>query len=236
MLQAACQDVEAAPSTPRLAPPGHTYALVALMLAVAATGAFGGQTLQSTTAGAAPAALSAYAPLIVVNLGLAFYVCRVGLQRSILGALFSQGRYDARRALGDFVAAGALALLLVFAENGFATLLGAPESAAGHALLPVTGLEKLLWTFVAMLVGFSEELVYRGYLQRQLCMLSGQLPLAVIGQALLFGIAHGEQGGWAVARFALYSVALGWVAATRRSLIPTVMCHVAVDWYAALNG
>ncbi len=69
----------------------------------------------------------------------------------------------------------------------------------------------------------------------QLSALTGQVPLAIAVQALLFGIAHGEQGAWAVARFALYGLALGWVAATRRSLLPTMLCHAAIDVYAALS-
>ncbi len=235
MVQGACQTADTPPSTSEraqlLAPLWHTQVLVALMLAVAATATLTSQQAQET----ATAVGSGYVPLVVVNAGLALYVSRLGLRHRIFAALFSQGRYDTRRALGDLVCAGALVLLLLLAENGFQTLLGVPESTAAHALLSGTPAAKLAWLGVAVLVAFSEELVYRGYLQRQLGALSGQVSFGIVAQALLFGIAHGEQGPWAVARFAVYAVVLGWVATSRRSLLPGVLCHIAIDWYAALS-
>jgi uncharacterized protein len=237
MVQVACQRADAQPSTidraRLLAPLWHTQTLVALMLAVAVTGTVRGTEAQAIAA--APASWSAYVPLMIVNAGLSLYVVRVGLPRSIFGALFSQGSYDKRRLLGDLASAGVLAVLLLTAENGFQALLGVPASTAAHALLPATFGARLAWFWVAALVGLSEELVYRGYLQRQLGAMSGQVPFGIVVQAMLFGIAHGEQGPWAVARFALYAVVLGWVTTARRSLLPSVMCHIAIDWYAALS-
>ncbi len=238
MLQAACQDADALQLIPKplrlLAPLWHTQVLVGLMLLVAITGTVSGPAIQPA-ATTASLVWSVCVPLIVVNLGLAVYVCRVGLRSSVLAELLSEGRYDKRRLLGDLATAAGLALLLILAEGGFQRLLGVPESAASHALLPNTGFEKFSWLFGAGLIGFSEELVYRGYLQRQLAALSGHVPLGVVAQALLFGIAHGEQGAWAVARFAAYALGLGWVAVTRRSLWPTILCHAAIDGYAAFN-
>jgi hypothetical protein len=49
-------------------------------------------------------------------------------------------------------------------------------------------------------------------------------------------MAAGEQGAWAVGRFAIYALVLGWVAVTRKSLIPWVVCHVTVDCCAGLSG
>ncbi len=236
MLQGACQAVDTQPASsrgaPLLAPLWHTQALVALMLLVAATGTWV-SAHEQPVAPSAPAMWSVYLPLVTVNVGLSLYVCRLGLRRNIFALLFSRGRYDARRLLGDVGLAAALALLLLSAENGFQTLLGMPESTVAHALLPDTTSAKLAWFCVATLVGFSEELVYRGYLQRQLGALSGQVAFGIVAQALLFGIAHGEQGPWAVARFASYALVLGWVAAWRTSLVPSVLCHVALDCYAA---
>lgn len=236
-VQGACQT--AAPPISRelerghlLAPPWHTQALVALMLAVAAAGTAIGA---STTTATGQASWSDYAPLTIVNAALSIYVCRVGLPSNRFSAWFSHGRYDARRLLTDSALALALALLLISAENGLQARLGMPESTAAHALLPITASAKVAWFCTAALVGFSEELVYRGYLQRQLGAVSRQPLFGIVAQALLFGIAHGEQGPWAVARFAVYAVALGGLAAARKSLLPGIMCHVAIDWYAAAS-
>jgi uncharacterized protein len=239
MVQGACQVVAVEPrpvaATSLLAPAWHTRLLVALMLAVAGAGTALGQIAGPTAVVVSPVATT-YLALSTVNLGLLFYACRVGLERNILARLFSQGRYDASRLLADLACGAGAALALIGAENALQWLLGLPESVSAHALLPHSAGEKLVWVLVATLVGFSEELVYRGYLQRQLAALAGWLPFGVIAQALLFGIAHGEQGGWAVARFAGYALGLGWLSIARKSLLPCVLGHVAVDLFAGLAG
>jgi hypothetical protein len=47
---------------------------------------------------------------------------------------------------------------------------------------------------VAITAGICEEIVYRGYLQRQLSAFTGSLPIAVCLQAAIFGAAHLYQG------------------------------------------
>jgi membrane protease YdiL (CAAX protease family) len=239
MVQGACQLAAIEPrsvdATSPLAPPWHTRALVALMLVVAAAGtAFA--HVAGPSGGVASPGVTAYLPLSIVNLGLLLYVCRIGFGRNILARVFSQGRYDTPRVLVDLGWGACVALALIGTEKTLQWLFGLPESVAAHALVPRTPGERIAWVFVAALVGFSEELVYRGYLQRQLAALSGWLPFGVVAQALLFGIAHGEQGGWAVARFAGYALGLGWLAAVRKSLLPCVLGHVAVDLLAGLAG
>lgn len=238
MLQGACQIVASGPrhvaATSLLAPPWHTRLLVAFMLTVAGAGTALSH-VAGPTAVVSPVATT-YLALSIVNLGLLLYTCRVGLERNILARLFSHGHYDAPRLLADLACGVGAALALIGAENALGWLVGLPESVAAHALLPHSAGEKFAWVLVATLVGFSEELVYRGYLQRQLAALAGWRPFGVVAQALLFGIAHGEQGGWAVARFAGYALGLGWLAIARKSLLPCVLGHVAVDLLAGLAG
>ena len=50
---------------------------------------------------------------------------------------------------------------------------------------------------------------------------------------MLFGIAHGEQGGSAVGRFVRLALVFGWVAARRQGLLAVTLCHVALDIYSA---
>jgi membrane protease YdiL (CAAX protease family) len=60
-------------------------------------------------------------------------------------------------------------------------------------LLPRGVIESLLWLALSA-SGFCEEIVYRGYLQRQLRAFTGSGALAVFGQALVFGVGHAYQG------------------------------------------
>jgi len=41
---------------------------------------------------------------------------------------------------------------------------------------------------------------------------------------------------WAVARFAVYGLLFGWVAARRQTILPCVLAHVALDVYAGVSG
>ena len=78
----------------------------------------------------------------------------------------------------------------------------------------------------AVTVGFCEEVIYRGYLQTQLTAFTGRASIAVVLQAALFGIAHGEQGLAVVVRFTLYGVLFGGLARWRRSLLPGIAAHI----------
>lgn len=242
MLQRACQSVSRTDwgsgcraSKVLLAPAWHTRALVGLLLAVALTGSLlEPAALQTQTARSL--IVRAYLPLVLVNLMLCLYATGVGLQRTILAKLLGWRWAEHGRLPTDLATAAGLALAVVAAENGLQRWLGLPESVAAHGLMPSSVGEKLVWAPVAAFVGFAEELVYRGYLQRQLAALSGWLPVGVLAQAALFGMAHAEQGPEAVARFACYACAFGCVAAWRRSLLPGVLTHVMIDWLAAAGG
>jgi len=222
MLQGACQLLPDAAEggAVRLAPFWHTRALVLLLLAVAAVGsALGTDATPPVVAGARLA--NSYLPLLLVNAGLAAYVSRFerGVFWRLVGVVPTQ-RVPAQ--LGW----AALLLALILGSEAVLTGFGMPESLFAHAVLPTLGREKAIWLLLATLIGCAEELVYRGYLRQQLAALSGSAALGILLQAFLFGVSHGEQGPWAVARFAAYGVAFGCVAARERTIVPCVLCHV----------
>lgn len=225
MVQQACQ-LQTGSEGRAVAPFWHTRALTLSLLAVALSGTM----LDSSTPRVSSATWAgSYGPVLLVNVGLAFYVARLGLERSVFWRLVGCNR---RRL--TYHLAWAVALLgFIFGVESFLQLcLGMPESLAARNLLPRLWSEKASWTLLALVIGASEELVYRGYLRQQLRALSGSAWLAILLQALLFGIAHGAQGPWAVARFAAYGVAFGHVAEREHSIVPGVLCHVGLDLYA----
>jgi membrane protease YdiL (CAAX protease family) len=228
-----------------IAPRWHTAALVALIVAVAVTGSLLGARGVSPaspspgaagTPGPGTRLLVLYAPLVVVEWSLAFYVCRVGRPRSALAALLGRGWRTLREALVD-VALAAEGWLLVHAfEVAVVYLHGARTPAAVASMLPSTWLERLAWVVVSISAGFCEELVYRGYLQRQLAAFTRRPALALALQAILFGVAHAEQGLGSAARLAVYGLGLGALARWRRSLWPGIVCHVAIDLTSGFLG
>jgi uncharacterized protein len=225
--------------TRALAPSWHTAALVALILAVAITG-----TLLSATGApgasriAAPVAPDArifaqYLPLLVVNWGLVLYVSRLFQTHNALPELLGRRWLGVRQVVIDLALALAVFAFVESFEALAVHVLAAGRNAALASLRPGTEAERLTWLLVAVSVGFCEEVVYRGYLQRQLSAFTGRASFGIALSAILFGIAHAEQGFGSALRIAGYGLALGVLARARRSLLPGIVCHVAIDLASA---
>jgi len=92
-----------------------------------------------------------------------------------------------------------------------------------------------LWTILSLSAGICEEVVFRGYLQRQLAALSGSASLAILGQAIVFGIAHGYEGVDAVIRIVVYGLAIGLLAQWRGNIRACVLAHASWDILAGFG-
>ena len=219
------------PRTPGLAPRWHTAALVALIVTVAVTGLVAGHggALSSPAAGQGSRIVTVYLPTLVVQWALVVYVCRVGRPRSVLRELLGRRWNTARRACGDLAIAASAFLFVHAIESLWAHAFPASHPAALAAVLPRTAIERCTWVLVAVSVGFAEEVVYRGYLLGQLSAWTGSTAAGVVLQASLFGLAHGQQGVFAAVRIALYGIGFALIAVGRRSVLPGIVCHVAID-------
>jgi len=222
----------------RLAPPlaslGHTSALVGVMLAVAVTGTILTQTgahpgLPPAHTGLLAARIwQQYLPLLSVNALLLLYVARLFRPRNVLPELLGRSWRTPTHALVDVLYA-LLTFVLIVGLEAVTRPLFAGRNAAISNLLPSTEAERLTWLLVASLVGFCEEVVYRGYLQAQLSAFARSPAWGLALQALLFGLAHLEQGGGAALRIGVYGLLLGILARQRGSLLPGIMCHIGLD-------
>ncbi len=77
----------------------------------------------------------------------------------------------------------------------------APDASQLHTLHTLTQLaptdqvEIIAWIVLCVIAGFAEELIFRGYLQRQFTAWArGTVAVGVVCSALMFGAAHGYQG------------------------------------------
>jgi len=223
-----------------LAPRWHTAVLVALIVAVAITGTLLGLARADGEAPARPVLspgsriLFAYLPLIFVNLGLVVYTTQLFREHNALPALLGRAFDTPRRAASDFALATACFIVICGLEFSFQTLAPLGHNAALARVLPSTGAERLTWVAVALCVGFSEEVVYRGYLRTQLAAFTRSPALGVALQAVLFGLAHLDRGAAFGVRAALYGTLFGLLAQARRSLWPGILCHVSLDLAGAL--
>ncbi len=209
----------AKPLPTRVAPFWHTAALVLLIVLVAVVG-----TLAKTHAVPPSRMTGVYVPAIFVQLGLIYYVARAFRPRSVLRDLVG------RVTLTDVPIALALAAFVIMIE-----LIAGHPSTEAHAILPRTGPERAIWVVLAVVVGFAEELVYRGYFIAQFRAFTRSPAFAVTLSAILFAIAHANQGAFAMLRFGVYAVVFGAVAVWRRSLVPTILCHVGIDMVGAFH-
>ena len=218
---------------PSLASFGHTAALVVVMLAVAISGTL----LQRAGALPAPAAaparpsagvLGQYLALLLVNGLLLAYVTRLFRPRNVLPQLLGRTSRTFADLFVDLLYA-ALAFVAIVAIEAWTRRLFPGRNAAVQALLPSTEAERLTWLLVASVVGFCEEVVYRGYLQIQLGAFTRSPALGIALQAVLFGVAHLEQGPSAALRIAFYGLIFGLLARHRASLWPGIACHIGID-------
>ena len=112
---------------------------------------------------------------------------------------------------------------------GVHSLMGASNAKSVDGLLPRNLVEILLWIVVSITAGFCEELIFRGYLQRQLQALSSGVVAAVVAQGVVFGLAHSYQGWKQIVVISVLGVLYGVLAAWRRNLRVNVITHAATD-------
>ena len=208
------------------------WVLVGVFLAMALWGALAQRQAAPSTAFPRPASPAAiYAGLVLMEWGLVLYVWSAGLGRrpGSLRQLIG-GRWSRPRDVAVDAAIGLLTWAVWSAVSLLWRSWSGPDSAASiDSLLPHRLHEIGLWILLSMSAGFCEELVFRGYLQRQLHVLTGSAPLALLLQAALFGVSHGYQGARACLRITVYGLFFGGLAMWRRSLRPGMIAHAWTD-------
>jgi membrane protease YdiL (CAAX protease family) len=100
-------------------------------------------------------------------------------------------------------------------------------------LVPRGTREVVLWIALSITAGVCEELIFRGYLQRQFTALAGNNLVGILASALVFGVAHGYEGAKRMLLIGVFGVMFGLLAYFRRSLRPGMMAHAFHD---ALTG
>src|ERR1017187_7718422 len=76
-------------------------------------------------------------------------------------------------------------------------------------VVPQSRAEAILWIFVALTAGFCEEIIFRGYLQRQFIALSGRPVVGILLSAAVFGGSHAYQGAKQTVVLGVYGAMFG---------------------------
>ncbi len=102
-------------------------------------------------------------------------------------------------------------------------------------LAPANGREVLAWIGLCILAGIVEEMVFRGYLQRQFTAWArGAAAAGVAASAFMFGLAHGYQGLRNMVMLSVFGAMFSLLALFRRSLRPGIFAHSWQDLCAGL--
>jgi membrane protease YdiL (CAAX protease family) len=101
-------------------------------------------------------------------------------------------------------------------------------------LAPASGVEIACWVLLCCLAGTIEEVVFRGYLQRQFtAWAKGGVVWGVVFSAVLFGAAHGYQGTRNMVLLAVFGALFSVLAILRRSLRAGIFAH---SWHDLIAG
>jgi CAAX protease family protein len=255
-LNGAHEEVVRRPST--IAPVWHTVALVVFILGVSIAGAY--RNPGASGAGQVHR-LETYAVTAALEVAMLGWVA-FGLRlrkiplRSLFGNFSSDIRSIALDAgiaivfwIGSMMTLGTVALFWLGIETAITHRplpihpgkVFAPDPSQEHAvhavlrLAPSNGREIAGWIMLCLVVGVTEELVFRGYLQRQFTAWArGAAAAGVVFSAITFGAAHGYEGIRSMFLLALFGALFGLLALFRRSLRAGIFAHSWHDVFAGL--
>jgi membrane protease YdiL (CAAX protease family) len=221
-------------SRPLIAPAWHTVVFIAIFLGLSVAGGFfqhaAKQHPQPIAPGRSP--VPGYISVVISEWLLVLFVRKGVHKRGVRLRDLVGGRWATPTdVLKDFAFGAAFWALWIGLQNS--RLLGGGTNAA-RGLLPQGILESLAWIPLALSAGFCEELAFRGYLQKQFQAIVGSSALAVLFQAIVFGVGHLYEGVGVAVRIALFGVLFGLLALWRKSLRPGMIAHAWSDIFGVI--
>jgi len=171
---------------------------------------------------------------IVIYTAVVAFVCLgVGLRQTPLEEMIGELWTSWKSALRDIVIGMGLWLVARYADRIIYYLVGAYPPRA--RLLPHTKGELLISIFISIAAGVAEELIFRGYLQKQFTALCRNLGAGLLIQAFLFALYHGyHQFPGVFCQHFLFGLMTGLLAHWRKSLLPGMIGHAWFDAYRDL--
>jgi membrane protease YdiL (CAAX protease family) len=129
---------------------------------------------------------------------------------------------DLAIAIGFLIIAGVLV-------QGVSYFVNPVPNQAIRNLVPQSPTEVALYLMLAGTAGFCEEVIHRGYLQRQFAALTRSAIGGILLQGIEFGVGHGYQGWRFILIIAVLGTMFGTLAHWRRSLRPGMIAHFVQD-------
>jgi hypothetical protein len=215
-------------SADAVAPAWHTFAVVCIMLAISG--------LSYYSQGLAPVGgrqrnqISSYVAAIVMEwLVFGFIWLGLRLRKQRMRILLGENWGGAKYILRDI----GIGVLFLIASNLVLSLIGyllkAAPNAAIRGILPQTPAQIAIYFLLTVTAGICEEIIFRGYLQRQFSFFFKNAAIGIVLQGLIFGASHGYQGPKYMLIIVVYGILFGALAQQRRSLRPGMIGHFLQD-------
>ncbi len=101
-------------------------------------------------------------------------------------------------------------------------------------LAPRTNAEMYVFFLVSATAGFVEEILFRGYFQRQFASLTKSVWIGAIGASLVFGLAHGYEGLQRMLLIAIFGMMFSALVIFKKNLRPAMMAHAMHDAFTGV--
>lgn len=102
------------------------------------------------------------------------------------------------------------------------------------ALVPTNIYEIIAWVLLCLVAGFAEEIVFRGYFQRQFTAWSrGAMVWGVVFSSAIFGAAHGYQGVRNMVMLSIFGLLFSLLVLLRGNLRVGIFAH---SWHDLIAG
>lgn len=215
----------------RIAPLWHTAVLIGVILLLSASGS----NRQHVFATSRMRVLQYCLTLVVEWLLFAFCLWSARKSGTGLRELVGGRWREMEDVLIDILSAAGFWVAAMIVLSTTARLLFNAESSRLDVqrqlgfLVPRSGREMALWILLSITAGICEEVIFRGYLQRQLAALTRNDWAGIILSGLIFGTAHGYEGARRMVLVGIYGMMFGVLAHFRRSLRPGMIAHALHD-------
>jgi membrane protease YdiL (CAAX protease family) len=210
----------------------HTLFLLAVIVGWSAWGYFGASRMRAAQN---PPRAAMYVLTILWEWAVVAYIAW-GTKRhgSSMSELIGGKWNGAKDFFKDIAIAAGFWIIAIFVLGATALALHATNTAqAVRFLLPQNYLEIFLWIGTAATAGICEEIIFRGYLQKQFRAWTSNVSAGVVLSAAIFGAVHIYQSGKSAIIITVYGLLFGILAEMRQSLRPGMMAHA---WHDALAG
>lgn len=96
-------------------------------------------------------------------------------------------------------------------------------------IFPSTNRHQLMFMFVAIVVGISEEIIFRGFMFNFAIHHGLSAILSFLVVSIIFGLGHWQQGRGAIVDTMLFGLSMGFIYNVTGNLLIPILWHILLD-------